>query len=235
MIILLPTLNRIHLVQRFVDSYKETRATCPVWILVDSEDRNKHAYDILKLADGFRVIDTGSAISMGDKCRFIWPHVKQSGEASVGLLNDDHVCMTKEWDKKVEAMIDGTNMVSCNDGNWNFGTNVVGITAWSMPLLDAVGFPIFPRNLQHYFVDNVWKSIGDATGCWLETLKINFEHRHVFRGQMEADDTFKRVNDPEKTAYDQKEAQHFMDQDFAGVVERVKKLREPHSLESKFV
>lgn len=227
-LILLPTLNRPKLLERFIESYKATTGgNTTVLVLVDDND--------IKNYEWVRLRNTGSSVSMGDKCRFVWPQVKELNPSWIGLLNDDHVCVTPEWDKKVEALIDGTNMVSCNDGSWNFGTNVVGITAWSMPLLEAAGFPIFPRNLQHYFIDNVWKSIGEKTGCWHETMKINFEHRHVFRGQMEADDTFKLVNDPQRTAYDQKEAQHFMDQDFEGVVERIKKLRLGHVLENKFV
>lgn len=231
-LILLPTLNRPVLLKRFIDSYVETKAEVPVWILVDETDKS---YDGISTPDQIKFINTGPAVTMGDKCRYVWDDVKKDIPEWTGLLNDDHVCITPEWDKKVEALIDGTNMVSTNDGYWNFGTNVVGCTAWSMPLLESAGFPIFPRNLQHYFIDNIWKAIGDATGCWTETMTVNIEHRHVFRGLMEADDTFRKVNDQKATAYCQKEAEYFMQHDLAEVVERIKKLRSGHALEAKFV
>lgn len=228
-LVLVPTLNRPKLVERFVKSYEDTGSTVPVWFLIDDSEL------LQSFSGDISIKKTGTAVTMGDKCRFIWPQVIEAKPEWVGLLNDDHILRTHEWDKKVEALIDGTNMVSSNDGHWNFGVNVVGITAWSMPVLQSAGFPIFPRNLQHYFIDNLWKSIGEATGCWVETMKINIEHAHVFNGKMEADDTFRKVNDPKRTSYDQKEAEYFMQHDLGDVVARIKALRINKEIDKKFV
>lgn len=237
--ILLPTLNRTTLLSEFIKSYIETKATVDVVVLIDSADleANLHAYEAIKesMPKSFSFVNTGDAISMGDKIRFYWPTVQGLKPNWIGLLNDDHYCVTPEWDKKSEAMLDGTNMVSTNDGNWNFGFNVVGLTAWSYPLLEAAGFPIFPGKLHHYYIDNVWKSIGEATGCWLETNKINIEHRHVWCGKMPQDATFTKVNNPQDTEYNRKEFEHFMAQDFQSVCERITKLRTEHLLKAKFL
>lgn len=234
--ILLPTLNRPNLLKRFFESYIETKAIVPVMVLMDNSDyeKNKAEYDSIVYPVNAWMHNTGSNVSMGDKTRCSWGRIKEDYPKWIGLLNDDHVCITPEWDKKVEALLDGTNMVSTNDGNWNFGFNVVGLTAWSMPILEAAGFPIFPRNLHHYFIDNLWKAIGESTGCWLETSKINIEHRHVFCGKMEADDTFKKVNAPKANEYDQAEFKHFMEQDFKDVCMRIMKLRTQQITENKF-
>lgn len=162
---------------------------------------------------------------MGDKCRWAYRELKERDIGWIGLLNDDHYCVTKNWDKAVESFLDGTNMVSTNDGSWNFGTRVVGLTAWSMALLDAAEIPIFPRQLQHLCIDDVWKAIGESTGCWFETMKINIEHRHAYRGMSPQDETFQKVNSQTQWLHDTKEFKEFMEQDFKDVCFRIAKLR----------
>jgi hypothetical protein len=206
---------------------------------VDDADyeKNKAEYEILvaeSLPANWEIRKTGVAVSMGDKIRFAFQDTDLRNSEWVGLLNDDHFCVTDEWDKKVEALIDVTNMVSTNDGFWQFGTRVVGLTAWSMPLLDACGFPIYPRNLQHLYIDDLWKAIGESSGCWLETMKVNIEHRHIFAGKSEKDETHDRVYAPASWEYDAKEYKHFMEQDFKNVCERVSELRKTHHLKEKF-
>lgn len=228
-VILLPTLNRPHLLKNFLDSYQTTEATCAMHILVDDEDYKKHQSEYDSIC---AVTNTGSAVTMGDKVRFIWPKIKE--HKWVGLLNDDHYCITPHWDKIIEEMLDGTNMVSTNDGNWNFGFRVVGLTAWSMGLLDACGFPIFPDGLNHYFIDDTWKAIGESTGCWQETMKVNIEHRHVFNGKMPEDETFRKVNAPEATQKDLAIFKKFMEEQFQDVCKRIVALRTQQIKDQKF-
>ncbi len=237
--ILLPTLNRTALLERFMESYIDTDAEVPVLVLVDAADleKNHKHYDQLErnaplIEMPMTIVNTGKAVSMGDKVRFVWDRVKDS--KWVGILNDDHVCITPEWDKKVDALIDGTNMVSTNDGNWNFGVRVCGLTAWSMGLLNAAQFPIYPRNLQHLYIDDVWKAIGESTGCWLETNKIDIHHKHALKGEMEKDETFKKVYAQGSWEYDSKEFRHFMEQDFKDTCARISALRQAHAQKQKF-
>lgn len=234
--ILLPTLNRIELLKRFLTSVRDTNCTTPGIVLADSNDIENHKkeYNDLELPHGWSFANTGKNVSMGDKVRHAFEFLMPDNLKWVGILNDDHVCITPEWDKKVEALIDGTNMVSTNDGNWNFGVRVCGLTAWSTGLLEAVGFPIYPRNLQHLYIDDVWKAIGESTGCWLETNKVNIEHRHVYLGKMEQDETFKKVNLAASWEYDAKEFKQFLEQDFKDVCARVSALRQAHAQKQKF-
>jgi len=237
-LLLLPTLNRIELLKRFLSSYEETKAEIPVWILVDRKDYETHkeAYDEIydKTPPHIRLYDTKDFVSMGDKVRFCFGDVKDGGFKWVGLLNDDHVCITPEWDKKTEALIDGKNIVSTNDGSWNFGLTVVGLTAWSMPILDVAGFPIFPQGIDHWFIDNVWKAIGDATGCWHVTAKINIEHRHVFCRKMEPDDTYKISQNPGRAQAGAQAFDKFLREEFEGVSKRIMELRKDEKASQAF-
>lgn len=236
--ILLPTLNRISLLKKFIESYVETHASVPVWVLVDQKDfeANLTEYtDIEKTFPKSFYLRVGMGVSMGDKIREAWDYLLAQKPKWVGILNDDHYCITPIWDQMVDKLIDGTNMVSTNDGDWNFGVRVCGLTAWSMPLLEACGFPIFPRKLQHLHIDDVWKAIGESTGCWDETNRIDIAHRHAFKNEMAQDDTFKKVYDQKSWEYDGKEFKHFMEQDFKDTCLRITKLRSEVNFKDGFV
>lgn len=236
-VIIVPTLNRPALLHNFIKSCEETKTDIQIRFLVDDVDyhNNKDAYEAVEalFTPNMRLIKTGTAVSMADKTKYIWSHIQEY--KWVGLLNDDHYCLTRHWDLLIEGMMDGTNMVSTNDGFWNFGFRVVGLTAWSTALLESCGFPIFPRGLQHLYIDDVWKAIGESTGCWHETMRVNIEHRHTFINKMEADDTFRKVNDPLAYQKDLKEFTEFMEQDFKAVCERVLALRSGQVHSNKFV
>lgn len=233
--VFLPTLNRIKLLKRFLESYTETLATIKVLVLVDKHDfsENSIGYGSLELPQNCSIVVTGDNVSMGDKVRSVLSLAED--EDWVGLLNDDHVCITPEWDKKVDALIDGTNMVSTNDGFWNFGINPVGLTAWSLPLLKASGIPIFPRKLQHWFIDDLWKAVGESTGCWLETMKVNIAHKHVFKGEMAIDDTYNKIQNMEQISKSRKEFEDFMKEDFKDVCAKIMAFRQKQTLKEKFV
>ncbi len=232
--ILVPTLNRVKLLDRFLKSVIETAPNSKGIVIIDKKDRelNSEHYDKLQLPGNWFTFISES-VSMGDKIREVWPEIKAS--KWIGLLNDDHICVTPQWDKILGELIDGTNMVSSNDGFWNFGFRVCGVTAFSKPLLDAAGFHIFPRRLQHLYIDDIWKAIGEASGCWQETMRLDFPHKHTLKGEMDQDETHKKVYAPGSWEFDSKEYKDFMEQDFKGVVDRILTLRAQANEGSKFV
>src|SRR4026208_611825 len=111
---LLPTLNRLEKLKVFLDSALAAETTTPGLILVDENDWkvNQHGYESLILPHAwiFRVL---KGVSMGDKSRQSWPQLE--GRKWVGILNDDHVVVTNQWDQKMLKYLDGTNFASAND------------------------------------------------------------------------------------------------------------------------
>lgn len=237
-LVLLPTLNRTHLVKKFIESYKKTEAKIPVMIMVDNDDyiQNEDQYEDIKkiMPPNWIFKNTGWAVSMGDKTRSVWNDVKAMNLHWIGLLNDDHECLTPYWDVEVDKLIDGRNIVSTNDNFWNFGFNIVGLTAWSMAILETCGFPIFPVGIDHWFIDNIWKAIGESTGCWHETMKVNIAHNHAFIGKMPQDNTYKISQDQIKAQKAMATFQVFMEKEFKDVCEKIMKLRMNDSLDAKF-
>ncbi len=181
--ILLPTLNRVEKLKNFMKSAVETETSTPGLVLIDEEDFFHHQAEYLKLqAEGFPKswkIEVTKTRGMGAKVREVWPKVREF--AVVGILNDDHYCVTKHWDKRLIKQLNGKNFISCADG-YQAPARAAGATIWSMPLLECVGWPIFPPQIEHLGVDDCWELLGRATGCWLVDMGVMIEHQHVLKG-----------------------------------------------------
>ena len=240
---LLPTRRRLSLLHEFMKSAVLACTSTPGLVLIDEEDYSddQAEYDYMKreaFPENWDIIVT-KAESMGDKVREVW-HMVESNSNWVNILNDDHVIKTRHWDQKLLPWLNGKNFVSCNDGSMEFCHMLpAGATIWSMPLLKAVGFPIFPNNLQHLFIDNVWKIIGENTGCWYKEMKVTIDHVHALKDKSKQDETFHMVyddyfrgqKDPTQKCSDQLIFEAFMQNNLEQTVARIKKFQSSEDFE----
>lgn len=226
--ILLPTYNRIEKLTAFMKSAIKAKTSTPGLVLIDREDyiANEKAYLKLEAEEfpyTFKIHVTESR-GMGAKVREVWKRVRDCN--FVGILNDDHIIITEEWDKKLTRRLNGKNFVSCND-RWCAPARAAGATFWSMPLLECVGWPIFPPQIEHLGIDDIWELIGRATGCWTVDMSIIIEHSHVLKGALN-DETHKLTygegswdNSPMQQDVAMR-VQLFKELEFPQVLERVK-------------
>lgn len=192
---LLPSLNRAGQLKGFFDAYLSTDGTTPGLVLVDKNDLSIEEYKKLKYPQGWELQITDS-ITMGDKVREVFDTV--SDLDWVGILNDDHRPRTKDWDKRVVAHITGCNVVFTNDGpapdqRWNFPNRLCGAIAFSGKLLRDLGY-MFPKNLHHFFSDDVWGILFGKAGCAQGLADVCVEHVHAYRDESLRDDTFYKIN-----------------------------------------
>lgn len=190
---LLPTLNRISKLTAFMESARATLTNTPGLVIVDRKDymENQAAY-IGLVSESFPIswkLKITNARGMGDKVREVWSMVR--GCDWVSLLNDDHFFITPHWDTRLISQLNGKNIISCND-RYTCPPRIGGATIWSMPLLECVGWPIFPPQIDHLGIDDVWELLGRATGCWKIDNDVIVEHRQVMKGAPN-DDTHKRT------------------------------------------
>jgi hypothetical protein len=190
-ICLIPSYNRPKRLSRFFESYFDTNSEIGGLVLVDACDPACIEYFNLKTPSAWSIYLTGGR-SMGDKCREAWRAATLPHDAVI-LLNDDHVLRTLEWDKRLMDQLNGRNFISTSDGWRTNGKSTLpaGATAWSGPLLKAVGY-IFPKGLNHMFIDNVWRDLGLATNCWQVDESIVVEHEHATRDQKFMDATHRQ-------------------------------------------
>jgi hypothetical protein len=124
-------------------------------------------------------------------------------------LGDDHVPLTDGWDARLCAALGqtGGGFAYCNNGHQIGGQrNLPEMCVISANVLEALGWVCEP-DLAHYFVDNVWRDLGEQAGCLHYLDDVIVEHRHWSFGTTvaPADDTYfdnqaKGPND--RTAYE---------------------------------
>lgn len=189
---LLPSKARPASLVRFFAAFEKTGGSTPGLVLIDAEDWNERedAYDAIKLPLGWAWAITGiGCFTQGQKIAAVWPDI--IGSAWIGLIGDDCVPETDAWDRRMVQALDGANVVSCNDG-WQAPRRLGNCWVMAGDVLRAVGY-IFPPGLQHLYVDDVWEAIGQAAQCWRCLMSVRVAHRHVLKGEAEADDTHRAV------------------------------------------
>jgi hypothetical protein len=191
---LVPSRRRVSKLRNFLNSAVDAQTSTPGLVIVDKKDYsdNEEAYAKMEkeyFPDGWEFY-ISEAVGMGPKIResaATWGR----GEW-VGVLNDDHYVVTKEWDVRLISQLNGKNMITCND-HWNAPKRAAGATLFSMPLVEAMGFPLFPDQIDHLGIDDVWECIGRSTGCWEVDMSVIVEHHHAFKNPDMMDETHRQV------------------------------------------
>lgn len=185
-VILLPTLNRIELLKRFIKSYIECEWKMPLWILIDQGDfiSKQQAYQEIKLPPQMKIIET-SGITMGAKFRELWDQYKDMDY--VGVLNDDHIICTKHGDATMLASLREHMILGCNDGPtpdkpWMAPRKLAGLTLIAGKVIRALGYLMLP-GLHQLYPDDVWETIGGQAGAIQILMNVCVHHDHVFAGR----------------------------------------------------
>ena len=178
-------------VPRLLKACAATNMTTPAVLVVDDEEyaANFGHYDALKLPSNWHIHTTkggSSGIAFEEARRALCP-----GAEWVGFLSDDLIPETPEWDTKLIAHLLAFGVVSCNDGA-HAPKRLNGAVVWSRDLIYAVGY-VYPPDLAHMFVDDVWEELGKATGVWHCDMSVMVRHAHASWGGLK-DATMKRAN-----------------------------------------
>lgn len=189
---MLPSKGRPDSLARFFNHYKETGATTAGAVLLDKADHALHekAYSELDLPWNWLLIPVEGAKNLGDTMRWAAQQTMHRNAEWIGMLCDDQVPITQEWDLKTIEPLNGKNFVSGND-EWQ-SNRLVGAIAWSRELLDIVG--MFPANFKHQFSDNIWETIGRDFKCWVILKDCIVHHLHHLSGKAVRDERY-RITD----------------------------------------
>lgn len=184
---LLPSLGRPASLERFFAAYRVTGGSTPGMVLIDAIDWAAHPeYTAIKLPAGwtFRVTDQAN-VTQGDKVREVWPEIRGAGW--FGLIGDDCVPETPNWDRRLVSQLERNLIVSCDDG-WQAPRRVANCWVVAGDLVRAVGY-FFPPDLHHLFIDDVWETIGREGSCWHCDMSVRVVHKSALRGDVPIDET----------------------------------------------
>lgn len=174
---ILPTRNRLGNLKRFVSAAREMGTRMPGLVVVNQDDWDEHKEQYERLKGLFpenwdyKIV---TADCYGEAVRQVWSTVEHG--PWIGLVSDDLVPSTANWDEKLVSRLRGWNVVYSNDG-WQAPARMHGAIVWSGDLARAVGY-IFPPKLKHIFHDDLWETLGRETGCAHPHMDIMCKHLH---------------------------------------------------------
>lgn len=180
---LVPTRGRIHTnLRRLLRALEVTETSTRVYVVVDEDDYHDHAEAYDTLGCDLFMVTGGSSGEAFEQARMMLSTFETEW---VGFLSDDLVPETKGWDLELLAHLNGTNVISSNDGA-HAPRRMNGAVVWSAPLLRAVGY-VYPPGLKHMYVDDVWEELGRAIGIWYCEMDVMVRHAHAsWGGQKDA-------------------------------------------------
>jgi hypothetical protein len=184
---LLPTRSRPEILERFIDAYIRTQSTAAVGVLYDDNDPRIDVYERLSHPRDFCRIMTCESDGIGEKYQEgfrLYPN-----EDWYGLIGDDNVPVTHEWDKRLieAAGADGVAWPKDGINDGSFGTLLV----IGGDLIREMGW-LSPPGMKHLFLDRLWSDIGRARGKAHYLSDVSVEHWHFSNGKAAYDDTYRR-------------------------------------------
>ena len=180
---LLPTKNNLPNLRRFLNAAIEMGTSTPGIVIVNESEwrfRRSDYEALLKFAPAGWSVKAVKAETYGDALRAVWGEIKHL--EWVGLVADDHIPATPNWDRALIAGLKGWNLISSNDG-WQANADVQvgrihGAIAFSGELVRTVGW-LFPDGLNHIFHDDMWETLGRETRNWSCRMDVMVRHEHA--------------------------------------------------------
>ncbi len=197
--VIVPTRERPDAACELAQAFADTcTAGTRLLFAVDTTDPRRHDY-LAALLDAPNVaIVTSDTRNM---VQALNPAASTVETRCVGFMGDDHRPRTTGWDEAyADALCDlGTGMVYGDDlvQRDRIPTQI----AMTADIVRACGW-MCPPDLVHLFVDNWWKSLGDAAGCIRYLPDVVVEHVHPVTGKVGWDEGHQRVNQPAMYAQD---------------------------------
>jgi hypothetical protein len=170
----LPTRSRPHNLARFIEAYRETEASHPVWLRLDDCDPHLADYDAIPLPDhwlktvGPRLPNrcNGAVAEMFN----LFPN-----EPVYGLLADDLIPRTKHWDQKLIEAAGDSRLAYGDDGFMGEGLATHPVIGGE--LARAIGWLVLPGVL-HSFVDTALFTIALRAKRLVYLPEVKVEHMH---------------------------------------------------------
>ena len=198
--------------ERFVSNYHKTKCTLPVHIVLDADDA--HHYESVDLPIHFKTICAPACMRLGAIYNAVFK--TYPNESFYGMVSDDVIPETDEWDVKLAAACKPDKMAWPNDG---FAPERMPTSPFlGGELVRKLGF-WSPGDMQHWYTDNAWADIAYGLGKAVYCADINLIHYHPVNGNAPRDATY--TNQPnhslDKIAYD-----NWKRNSFPSILERMK-------------
>lgn len=180
----LPTLGRPERCQEALNSIIDAGTSTPGIVIVNGDSDPR--YRSLRLPAGWKVHYFPENI--GFLGALNWAFKTFIQEPWYGLLNDDCIVRTFEWDAKLVEAAGNHNFANSNDGWQTESGRMHGAIVFGGDLLRAMGWWC-PPGLWHCFADDCWEKLGTIFKNRRYLPEVLVEHKHVWAVGAPEDET----------------------------------------------
>ena len=210
--IILPTLRRPHLLQKFIAAYKQTDGTLPIHVSIDAAD---DSYNGVQLPSHWKRVTVPAGTCLGGIYKLVtdaYPNCE-----FYAMIGDDVIPETMHWDIALKE--------NCLPDKIAWGAD--SIQDDKLPTHPFIGGELVRKlgwfaapPMKQFFVDNVWKHLADTLGCGVYLPDVKMKHCHYLNGERPRD----RTDDCQPAMGDDQRLYHiFMQEDFPKIIERLRK------------
>jgi hypothetical protein len=181
---IVPTYKRPERLKNLVEAYINTKATAPIHVFIQG---NAEMYEGIEYPSTWTIdilennIGLVAATNLGFK--------KFPNEKWYGIMCDDQVPVSKEWDKTLLSLVTDWNIVTTDDTLNKNEWRLAGIPILGGEFIRACGF-IMPPCTWHICSDDWWELVGKTCNNWIKS-DAQSTHMTPETTGIEADETYK--------------------------------------------
>ena len=214
-LVILPTRSRPDSAERCINALKEHSVKSDFVIAIDDDQA-----DLYPRLEGV-TYEVNPRLRMNGTLNLVANKYADKYE-TIYFLGDDHLVHTPKWDEYLSDAIakKGFGLAYGNDllQRQSLATAVM----MSTNIIRAVGY-MAPPKLVHLYMDNYWMILGSRLGSLWYFDKVIIEHLHPVAGKAQWDEGYVEANADEVGNADRAELHRYMEEDFAGELEKITK------------
>lgn len=214
-LVILPTRSRPDSAERCIKALKEHSVISDFCIAIDDDQA-----DLYPRLDGV-TYEVNPRLRMNGTLNLVANKYADKYE-TIFFLGDDHLVQTPNWDEYLSKAIahKGYGLAYGNDllQRHQLATAVM----MSTNIIRAVGY-MAPPKLVHLYMDNYWMILGQRLGTLWYFDNVIVEHLHPVAGKVAWDEQYREANSDEVANKDRMELHRYMEEDFAGELEKITK------------
>lgn len=138
----------------------------------------------------------------------------------IGFLGDDHLPRTPLWDEELVRALEGRPGVAYGNDLLQ-GANLPTAGVISSDIINTLGY-LVPVGLEHLYLDDFWKMLGQAVNNLVYRDEVIIEHLHPTASKSMYDATYQEANSPEQYSRDQQCFQEFINNRWPAELSRLK-------------
>ena len=212
---ILATRSRVNNCKRFIKAWKETQSSTSVYVRLDECDPELELMKALPWPIEFNVV-VGLRARIGQAMQEMFN--TYPNEPWYGLLADDAIPRTKNWDRRLVESA-GLTSISYADEVWEKKARICHPCVGG-DLVRFVGFFGLPV-VKHWGTDTVWERIHHECGLNNKQEDVILEHAHFSFNQASLDRTYEEsqaLKSEDRAAYRQ-----WMEENFEPLKTRLRK------------